>query len=121
MDILFIRWLSKILIILLILTPLKEDTLLAKINKLKSEFSPSSIFENAVTKADPLNVNNNADTFDKIQAELIFIRFIFRVVSLTSKQCLIAVRNKENDFLVEQFSSFLMHCLYIFQSGKGIE
>ncbi|XP_018571399.1 huntingtin [Anoplophora glabripennis] len=114
----FNRWLSKILIILLILTPLKEDTLLAKINRLKSEFSPNSIFENVVTKADPLNVNNNADTFEKIPAELIFIRFIFRVISLTSKQCLVTVRSKENNFLIEQFSCFLMHCLYIFQSGS---
>ncbi|KAJ8928271.1 hypothetical protein NQ314_019222 [Rhamnusium bicolor] len=114
----FSRWLSKILILLLILTPLKEETLLIKINNLKSEFSPNSIFENVITKADPLNVNNNAETFQKISAELIFIRFIFRVVSLTSRQCLLVIRNEENSFLIEQFSVFLMQCLYIFQSGK---
>ncbi|KAJ8914559.1 hypothetical protein NQ315_010023 [Exocentrus adspersus] len=116
-EVAFNRWLSKILILLLILTPLKEDVLLAKINKLKSEFSPKSIFDNVATKADPLNVNNNADTFGKIPAELIFIRFIFRVASLTSKQCL-GGRREKNNFLIEQFSSFLMHCLYIFQSGS---
>ncbi|KAJ8959892.1 hypothetical protein NQ318_011628 [Aromia moschata] len=105
----FVRWLSKILILLLILTPLKEDTLLAKINKVKSEFSPNSIFENVITKADPLNVNNNADTFQKIPAEQIFIRFIFRVVSCTLRLCLLATRNEEGSFLCEQFSVFLMH------------
>ncbi|CAH1155948.1 unnamed protein product [Phaedon cochleariae] len=114
----FNNWLSKILIILLIVTPLREELLLSKINKLKSEFSPGSIFENVTTKADPLNVNNNADTFQKIPAELVFIRFLFRVVSVTSKMCLEVVRHEKETFIFDQSFGFLMHCLYIFQAGN---
>lgn len=114
------RWLTKILLISLILLPIKEDSLLAKIDELKGEFCPNSVFENINAIADPLNVTNNADMFDGVSAETILIRLIFRVLLNTSKISLLVVKTDENDFLIQQFSTFLMYCLYIFQSGKQI-
>lgn len=112
------RWLAKILILLLILMPIKEETILLKIEELKSDFSPKTVFENVNTTADPLNVINSADTFQGIEPETILIRFIFRVLTNTSQYCLYLVKTNENEYLVEQISTFLMYCLYIFQSGK---
>nr|XP_023020492.1 huntingtin [Leptinotarsa decemlineata] len=111
-------WLSKILVLLFVITPVKEETLLSKINKLKHEFSPGSIYDNVVTKADPLNVNNNADTFQRIPAEMIFCRLLFRIVSIMVKQCLLFVREGQEAFLTEQFSGLLLQYLYLFQSGN---
>nr|CAH7759250.1 unnamed protein product [Callosobruchus chinensis] len=114
----FNNWLAKVQIFLNVLSPLKEDALLSKIDKVKSEFSPASIFENVTTKADPLNVNNNADTFQNIPADLIFVRFLLRIISLSARKCLEVIKDQEDLFLDQQLSAFLMHCLYIFQSGN---
>nr|CAI5834824.1 unnamed protein product [Callosobruchus analis] len=114
----FNNWLAKVQIFLNVLSPLKEDALLSKINKVKSEFSPASIFDNVITKADPLNVNNNADTFQNVPADLIFVRFLLRIISLSVRKCLEVIRDQEELFLVQQLSAFLLHCLYIFQSGE---
>ncbi|CAH1990108.1 unnamed protein product [Acanthoscelides obtectus] len=117
----FNSWLAKVQILLNVLSPLKEDTLLSKIEKLKSEFSPASIFENVTTKADPLNVNNNAETFQNIRAEFIFVRFLLRIISLSAKKCFEVIQNQEGGFLMQQVSAFLMHSLYIFQSGNHLK
>lgn len=114
----FLNWFSKIVILLLLIISLKEDTLLSKINRLKSEFSPSIIFENVKTKADPLNVYNNAETFQHISAELVFIKFILRILNVCSKLCILELNSKKNEFNVELLFGFLMHCLYMFQSGN---
>lgn len=114
----FNNWLSKIYIILLIVTPIQEDILLSKIDQLKSEFSVNSIYENVITKADPLNVYNNADTFGKIQAETIFIRMIFRVISLVAAKSWLVLKHEQKSFIVEQFTVFLLHCICLFQSGR---
>ncbi|CAH2020477.1 unnamed protein product, partial [Acanthoscelides obtectus] len=103
----FNSWLAKVQILLNVLSPLKEDTLLSKIEKLKSEFSPASIFENVTTKADPLNVNNNAETFQNIRAEFIFVRFLLRIISLSAKKCFEVIQNQEGGFLMQQVSAFL--------------
>lgn len=114
----FNNWLSKINIVLLIILPIKEDLLINKIDQLKSEFSPNSIYENVIAKADPLNVYNNADTFGKLQSETVFVRMIFRVISLIAEKIWLALRNEEECFLAEQFSIFLLHCICLFQFGK---
>lgn len=114
----FSNWLSKIYIFLLIITPIKEELLINKIDQLKSEFSANSIYENVITKADPLNVYNNADTFGKIQPETIFVRMIFRVISLIAAKSWVAIKNEQKSFIIEQFSVFLLHCICLFQSGE---
>lgn len=114
----FHNWLAKMYILLLIITPIKEDILLNKIDQLKSEFSPNCIYENVITKADPLNVYNNADTFGKIKAESIFVQMVFRVLSLISAKSLLALKNEEQCFISELFSVFLLHCICLFQFGK---
>lgn len=105
------------ILLLLIISPLKEEVLLAKINSIKSEFSPGSIFENFTVTADPLNVYNNANVFQNISEEAIIARMIFRVVSIASTEI---SRNGPNSdaFFVSLFSTFLMYCSHIFQSGK---
>ncbi|CAG9829715.1 unnamed protein product [Diabrotica balteata] len=112
----FNNWFSKILILFLLIIPLKEEALLVKINKLKSEFSPAIIFENVTTKADPLNVYNNAETFQNISAEIILIRYLFRILNLTSKRCVMEIKRQGKGFIFEQLFGFLLHCLYMFQS-----
>uniref|UniRef100_A0A6P7F8J4 Huntingtin-like n=1 Tax=Diabrotica virgifera virgifera TaxID=50390 RepID=A0A6P7F8J4_DIAVI len=113
----FYNWFSKILILLLLIIPLKEEALLVKINKLKAEFPPAIIFENVTPKADPLNVYNNAETFQNISAEIILIRYLFRILNLVSKRCVMAIKRQEKGFIFEQLFGFLLHCLYMFQSG----
>lgn len=105
-------------LLLLIITLIKEDMLISKIEQLKSEFSPNSIYENVITKADPLNVFNNADTFGNILPETIFVKMVFRVISLIAGKSCLALKNEEKSFIVEQFSVFLLHCICLFQFGK---
>lgn len=113
----YTRRLGKILIGLLIISAIKEDTLIAKINELKGEFAPGSIFENCVPTADPLNVLNSVDIFREVPPEMIFVRFLFRVLNLASRICF-EMKNDGNDFFIEEISIFLMYCIHIFQSGN---
>lgn len=108
------RRLGKILISLLILSAEKEDFLLGKINDLKSEFAPGSIFDNCVPTADPLNVLNSADIFQNVSSIKILHRFLFKVINLASRCCL----ESSEDFFVEELGIFLMFCIHLFQSGK---
>ncbi|XP_050315238.1 huntingtin-like [Anthonomus grandis grandis] len=112
----FCRWLSKLILLFLIISPLKEEELLSKINVLKCEFSPGSIFEHVIATADPLNVYNNADTFENLSSETIIARLILRVVSIISTKIMESSDTNE-EFLVNQFSSFLLFWSYMFQSG----
>ncbi|CAG9862370.1 unnamed protein product [Phyllotreta striolata] len=113
----FRNWFSKIDILFLLIIPVKENALLAKINRLKSEFSPGCIFENVKTKADPLNVNNNADTFQDISSEVIFVKYLFRILHVSSGRCLIEIERAEEGFVVEQLFGFLVHCCYLFHKA----
>lgn len=99
---------------LLILSAEKEDFLLGKIDFLKSEFDPESIFDDCVSTADPLNVSNSSDIFQNVSSIEILHRFLFRVINLTSRFCL----EHSEDFLVEELGIFLMFCIHLFQSGK---
>ncbi|XP_076265784.1 huntingtin isoform X2 [Rhynchophorus ferrugineus] len=112
------RWISKVILLLLILSPLKEDVLISKINNLKDEFSPGCIHENFIATADPLNVHNNADAFQNVFGEDIIARMFFRVITFTTKHVMELCKNNSNLFLVSQFSVFLMYCLHVFQSGS---
>ncbi|XP_008191527.2 huntingtin [Tribolium castaneum] len=114
----YTRRLAKILIGLLVLSPVKEESLIAKINELKAEFAPGSIFENCAPTADPLNVLNSVDIFREVAPEMIFVRFLFRVLNLASRFCVEVTRDGTNDFFIEEISIFLMYCIHIFQSGS---
>jgi len=112
------KWLSKVILLLFIISPLKEGELLAKIEAIKAEFSPGSIYENYVATADPLNVHNNADAFQDVRAEVVMARLIFRVVAIVCG--LISENGPRSDrFLVSQLSVFLLYCSHIFQTGKS--
>ncbi|XP_060528068.1 huntingtin [Cylas formicarius] len=113
------RWLSKIIILLFILTSLKEDDLLWNIDEVKAEFNPGSIFQKVPTTADPLNVHNNADVFNGISPEELVSRLYFRVASVVSGEILKRMTDgKVSDFLVSQLTVFLLCCSYTFQSGS---
>lgn len=86
--------------------------------EIQSDFVPRSIFSNISTTADPLNVTNTTEFFNGIIPEVIFIRYIFRVIDIAVDKC-VTVINNQDFFLIEQLSSFLMFCLNIFQSGNN--
>ncbi|XP_044753476.1 huntingtin isoform X2 [Coccinella septempunctata] len=113
----FTWWMGRILTVLIILSPVKEDIILAKISALKNNFIPSSVFENIVVTPDPLNVTNSADFFQYLAPEKILILFIFRTLSLATKKCTLLVEEDEDVFFVKELSIFMMFCLHNFQSG----
>ncbi|XP_045472991.1 huntingtin [Harmonia axyridis] len=113
----FTRWMGRILTVLIILSPVKEEIILSKISLLKNNFIPNSVFENVVTTSDPLNVTNSADFFQYLTPEKILILFIFRTLSLATKKCILLVEDEEDAFFVEELSIFMMFCLHNFQSG----
>lgn len=88
--------------------------------EVQSEFSPSSVFQNISTTADPLNVTSTTDFFNGILPEIIFVRYLFRVINTVISRCVEIIGNGEDLFIVEQFSSFLMFCLHILQSGREL-
>ncbi|XP_030750206.1 huntingtin isoform X2 [Sitophilus oryzae] len=112
------RWISRIILLLLLLSPLKEDDLHSIIRNSKAKFSPASVFENITTIADPLNVKNDAESFENISEEDIIARMIFRAITIISKEVLEALKNATNHFLVSQFNEFLMYCSHMLQSGS---
>ncbi|KAL3269435.1 hypothetical protein HHI36_008505 [Cryptolaemus montrouzieri] len=114
---LFTRWMGKILSILIILSPVKEDIILTKISSSKNNFVPNSVFENIVITPDPLNVTNSADFFQHLSPEIILIRFIFRTLTLATKKCTLIVEEGEDTFFIRELSIFMMFCLHNFQSG----
>lgn len=93
---------------------MKEDTLISKINDLKADFAPGSIFENCIPTADPLNVLRSVDIFQGIPPEMIVVKFLFKLLNLASRHC----TKCEDDFFVEEISILLMYFVYIFQSGS---
>ncbi|XP_063922689.1 huntingtin isoform X2 [Zophobas morio] len=111
----FTRRLAKVLIAVLVISPLKEEILISKINELKADFAPGCVFEKYVPKADPLNVLNSVDIFHDIPAEMIFVRYLFKILGLASRRC---SEKPGDDFLVEEVSILLMYCVHIFQSGS---
>ncbi|XP_066154208.1 huntingtin [Euwallacea fornicatus] len=111
------KWLSKVIILMFLISPLKEEELLQKINSIKAEFNPGSILENFVATADPLNVYNNADAFRNLEAEAIVSRLILRIINLVSG-LLEETGPNCDEFLVSQLGVFLMYCSLIFQTGS---
>uniref|UniRef100_A0AAR5QD03 Huntingtin n=1 Tax=Dendroctonus ponderosae TaxID=77166 RepID=A0AAR5QD03_DENPD len=113
---LFSRWISKVIILFFLMSSLKEDKLLSKIDSIKDKFCPGSIFDNFTATSDPLNVYCNTSPFQDMPAENIVATLIFRIIYLTIR--VIANSDlKSNPFLISQFSTFLMYCSHIFQSG----
>ncbi|KAK4875471.1 hypothetical protein RN001_011893 [Aquatica leii] len=115
------RWLGKILSLLLIVSQVKEELLLLKIMEVHSDFAPRSVFRNVITTSDPLNVSNTNEFFNDMFPEIIFVRYIFRVIDIAVEKCVDIVNSQstqEELFLIEQTSSFLLFCMHIFQSGS---
>lgn len=112
------NWLAKTLILFLIVSQIKEDILILKIIETQAKFSLHSVFEHAPATSDPLNVVNTGSYLAQLSPEVIFVRYIFRVIEITTEKCLQIARNEDDNFLVEEFSMFLMHCMSVFQSGK---
>lgn len=112
------RWFSKIIILLLIVSKTKEELLLLKIAEVKDKFIPQSVFRYTSVTADPLNVTNTSQVLDNIQAESVFVRFIFRTIDIVVNHCVGLCGTQKDMFLIEQLSSFLLFCLHIFQSGE---
>lgn len=86
----------------------------------QTKFSLQSVFEHAPATSDPLNVVNTSSYLEQLSPEVIFVRYIFRVIEIATERCLMVARNEDDDFIVEELSMFLMHCLYVFQSGEGL-
>ena len=59
---------------------------------------------------------NSVDIFHDIPAEMIFVRYLFKILGLASRRC---SEKPGDDFLVEEVSILLMYCVHIFQSGKS--
>lgn len=106
------------IVLLLIVTQVKEDILILKIMETQGKFSLQSVCEHAFATTDPLNVVNASNYLEQLSPEVIFVRYIFRVIEIATDKCLQVARNEEDDFIVEELSIFLMHCLNIFQSGR---
>lgn len=116
------RWLSKIIILFLIVSQIKEEVLILKILETQAQFSLQSIFEHAPATSDPLNVVNTATYLEHLSPEVIFVRYIFRVIEIATEKCLLVARNDgDGNFVVEALSLFLMHCMNVFQSGKSLK
>ncbi|XP_017781525.1 PREDICTED: huntingtin [Nicrophorus vespilloides] len=112
-----VRYLGKVSILLLILSRMKEDKLLLRIADNQMEFAPESVYVHIV-EPDPLNVTKICDVLSHVQPEVVLLRFLFRIVHISLNKCVEIAQNQEHDFVVKQFSFFLMYCLYIFQSGN---
>lgn len=113
---LFTRWLSKVIILFFLLSSLKEDKLLSKIDSIKDKFCPGSIFENFTAHSDPLNVYCDTSPFQDMSADILVARLILRVIYLVIK--VIANSDSSSTFLINQFSTFLLYCSHVFQSGQ---
>lgn len=91
-----------------------------KISELHMDFNPKSVFDVVDYTPDPLNVTSSAHLFDGTSPEKIFARLLFKVIELLSQKCLELMNKDEDEFMVEQFSHFLMFCVYLLSSGKFI-
>lgn len=109
---------GKVLILLLILSQVKEEVFLAKILETKLEFGLKAICKHRTTNTDPLNVTKIADFYDRMQPEIIFNRFVFQTIEVYVERIVNVVRNEENNFIVKEFTLFLIYCLHIYQSGN---
>lgn len=95
----------------------KEEILLSKILETQEEFSPGSIFPGVKSNSDPLNVSNSTNFLERLAPEVIFVKYIFRIVEFVVQKCVILTKEQQDDYLVEIFSMFLMLLLHIFESG----
>lgn len=109
---------GKILILLLILSQVKEEGFLVKISEAKQEFGFKAICKHRTTIADPLNVTKIADFYDDLLPEIIFNRFIFQIIDVYVEKVVDIINNDKNDFIVKELMLFLIYCLHIFQSGN---
>lgn len=116
----FSRWLGMIVSLLLLISQVKEDILLMKMNESKMEFAVRSIFRLHITEApDPLNVSKVAHCLEEISSDEIFARFIFCTIDVIIDECL-QVFYKDGcceNYIFEQFSTFLMYCVHMCHSG----
>lgn len=77
------RWLATILLFLRkIIFNLAENEILLSLNYLKTScISPASIFFNSQNSIDPLNVQTVNENCANLSPDVIFVRFLFRLLS----------------------------------------
>lgn len=115
------RWLGMIISLMFLISQVKEEVLLMRINEIKSEFSVRSVFKLDLNDvSDPLNVSKVTHYLEEIPAEEIFARFIFQTLKTTINNCLqIFIKDGNcDDYIFQQFSTFLMYCVHMCHSGK---
>lgn len=66
---------------------------------------------------DPLNATAIVNLFHGIEPEVILVRLLLKTINTVSQKSLASFKIEEDSFLVEQLSTFMMCCVYIFQSG----
>lgn len=115
------RWLGMVVSLMLLISQVKEEILLMRMSEVKSEFSVRSVFRIDVNEVpDPLNVSKVAHYLEDIPSEEIFARFIFQAIKITIDSCQqVFIENGNCDnFIFQQFSTFLMYCVHMCHSGN---
>lgn len=115
------RWLGTIVSLMLLISQVKEDVLLMRIAEIKEEFSARSVFRLEVNEVpDPLNVSKVTHYLEDIPSEEIFARFIFRTVTIIVEKCLRVFEEEGHceNYIFQQFSTFLMYCVHMCHSGS---
>ncbi|KAK7793413.1 hypothetical protein R5R35_014313 [Gryllus longicercus] len=113
------RWLGAVLgVLLLLLAQGKEETVLARLEELDLPLPPSP----TLGSPDPLNARSITAPGQKLPPEQLMARFLLRVIGLVSHQIHNAVLNPTPNsdwhYLHEQFSNFMLYCIYMFESGS---
>lgn len=104
------------LILFLVFSQVKEEAFLAKVLETRLEFG-FMCNDESMANTDPLNVTKITDCYDGLSPELIFNRFIFQTIDVYVEKVVDVIRNEESDFIIKEFTMFLINCLHIFQSG----
>lgn len=113
------RWIGSVLSILFTLSSVREDVLLYKLNSIRIDIPIRSIYTKLIQNYDPLNATSSSQSIHNIPPEEIFARFLFRVIHIICERLEKSPVNEQNDYLIEQFSTFLLFCIYMFERGKN--
>lgn len=115
------RWLGMVISLMLLISRVKEDVLLMRMNEAKTDFAVRTCFRlESCDVPDPLNVSKVARSLEDVGAEEIFARFIFHTVDVIIEKCLEIFYEDGHceNYIFEQFSTFLMFCVHMCHSGK---
>ncbi|KDR16213.1 huntingtin [Zootermopsis nevadensis] len=117
------RWLGMVLAILLLLISLgKEEVVLARLEELELCLPPLGSLYRPAERHDPLNVAATIPKCKQLPPEQVMARFLMQVLGLVSNHIHGSVysplTSDETLYLQEQFSHFLLYCIYMFESGR---